>query len=118
MRDLSLEGGEVEAHGECGGEGQIRMMACEQPLRDLDGARSRDGELPLQVADDRGGEEGAHGQPARHAARESFDAPDVMVGDQIVQPFAIDIERKCANGNVVRAQVIGPNKIGTLLMAA
>ena len=104
MRDFSLEGGEVEMHGECGGESQIGVVTGEHPSRDLDGARRRDGELPLQVAGDRGGEERTYGQPTRHASREPFDAKDVVVGDEIVEPLAIDVERKCGNGNVVGSQ--------------
>jgi hypothetical protein len=101
MLHLAFEEGEVEVHGECGREMKAVLPPFDHDLRDLDRADERDTELALEVAGDRGNHEGSDRESPRDAARKAFDARDVVVRDEVVEPFPIDVQCKCCNGNVV-----------------
>ena len=102
--ELALDEGEIEAQGEGFGDVKLVAMRRDRAPRDLDATRHRNAELALEIANHRGSHQGRYRELARDAARDALDSRDVVLGEEIVEPFAVDIERKCGYCNVVGAQ--------------
>lgn len=113
MLEIPLEHREVQSDRERGRQLEAMVRRREHPCHERNRAASGNAELVLQVAYGGGSHERPRRQPSRDAARDVFDAGDVVLAEQVVEPFLLDAERKRRNCNVIDSHVNYPQNKGS-----
>jgi hypothetical protein len=85
--------------------------ACEASA-DIDASADRQTEIVLQVAHDGYNRQGTKWDLSRHSLHRPGDTRHVVLGEQIVEPLAIDAQRKGSHANIVRSHGKYPLQLG------
>jgi hypothetical protein len=82
-------------------EPDMAMCGPNQACSDLQSSPYAQTKLPLQIAHDRDDGERAKRDLPSHALNRPVDTWDIVLREQVIEPFAFDAKSKRCNGNII-----------------